>query len=260
MFFAPRWIASHVFVALLIAAFIAAGFWQINRLGQRQDTNARVTERLGTVVTLDDAVASTGGLADELDFRRVQLSGEFDTNREIFIANRSREGVAGFWMWTVFVQDDGNELVVNRGFIDRASILQLPNDAVATRIGAERSPLIIEGLLRLGDLDARLSEDRTQLTRPDAEQAKELLRVDSTLPGEIYLQLEAQEPIRSSDVPIRLPLPDLGEGPHRSYAFQWFTFATIGVVGYGLTLRRIARGDQSRGDVPLDEPINPVAV
>ena len=94
----------------------------------------------------------------------------------------------------------------------------------------------------------------------DSEQAKELLRVDSTLPGEIYLQLEAQEPIRSSDVPIRLPLPDLGEGPHRSYAFQWFTFATIGVVGYGLTLRRIARGDQSRGDVPLDEPINPVAV
>ena len=93
MFFTPRWIASHVFVALLIAAFIAAGLWQINRLGQRQDTNARVTERLGTVVTLDDAVASTAGLADELDFRRVQLSGEFDTNREIFIANRSREGV-----------------------------------------------------------------------------------------------------------------------------------------------------------------------
>lgn len=260
MFVTPRWIASHVFVALLIAAFIAAGFWQINRLGQRQATNERVTERLDTVVALDDAVTATGGIADELDFRRVQVTGQFDTEREILIANRSREGVAGFWMWTVFVDEDGGELVVNRGFIDRASILQLPDVPTAARISPEGTSLIVQGLLRLGNLDARLSEDSTQLTRPDAEQAKSLLGVDSTLPGDIYLQLEAQEPARRSDVPIRLPLPDLTEGPHRSYAFQWFTFATIGVVGYGLTLRRIARGDVSRGDVPIDEPLEPVTV
>lgn len=260
MFFTPRWIASHIFVALLIAAFIVAGFWQINRLGQRQATNERVTERLDAVVTLEDAVAATGGIADELDFRRVQVTGQFDNSREILIANRSREGVAGFWMWTVFVQDNGLELVVNRGFIDRAAILQLPDSVIASRISGERSALTLQGLLRLGDLDARLSEDGTQLTRPDAEQAKSLLGIESTLPGEIYLQLEAQEPVRTSDVPIRLPLPDLSEGPHRSYAFQWFTFATIGIVGYGLTLRRIARGDQSRGDVPLDEPLDPVGV
>ena len=260
MFLTPRWFASHIFVALLIIAFIAAGFWQINRLGQRQATNERVTQRLDTVVTLDDAVAATGNIADELDFRRVQVTGQFDNNRELLIANRSREGVAGFWMWTVFVEDDGSELVVNRGFIDRASILQLPNDSIAARISGERGDLTLQGLLRLGDLDARLSEDSTQLTRPDAEQAKALLGVDSTLPSEIYLQLEAQDPARSSEVPIGLPLPDLTEGPHRSYAFQWFTFATIGIAGYGLTLRRIARGDETRGDVPIDEPLEPLTV
>ena len=257
MFLTPRWFASHIFVALLITAFIAAGFWQINRLGQRQANNERVTQRLDSVVTLDDAVAATGGIADELDFRRVQVTGQFDNSREILIANRSREGVAGFWMWTVFVEDDGSELVVNRGFIDRAAILMLPDVGIAARITGESTPLTLQGLLRLGDLDARLSEDGNQLTRPDAEQAKALLGVDSELPTEIYLQLEAQEPARRSDVPINLPLPDLSEGPHRSYAFQWFTFATIGVVGYGLTLRRIARGDQARGDVPIDEPLEP---
>lgn len=260
MFFTPRWIASHVFVALLIVAFVAAGVWQINRLGQRQATNERVTARLGTVVTLDDAVAGTTGSADELDFRRVQVTGQFDNSREVLIANRSREGVAGFWMWTVFVQDGGEEIVVNRGFVDRATILELPSPTVTARIGGESTDLVLQGLLRLGDLDARLSEDGTQLTRPDAEQAKELLGVDSALPGDIYLQLEAQEPARRSELPIELPLPDLSEGPHRSYAFQWFTFATIGVIGYGLTLRRIARGDQARGDVPIDEPLESVAI
>ena len=255
MFLTPRWLASHLFVVVLVGAFIAAGFWQIERLGQRLDTNERVTSRLDTVVTLDDAVDAADSVADELDFRRVQVRGQYDNDREILIANRSREGVSGFWLWTVFATDD-TEIVVNRGFIDRASILQLPDPVISSRIGAESQEIIIEGLLRLGDLDARLSDDSTQLTRPDAETAKELLGVESDVPVEIYLQLEAQEPRRASDVPIQLPLPDLTDGPHRSYAFQWFTFATIGVVGYGLLLGRIKRGDQSSGDVPLDEDVD----
>ena len=253
MFLTPRWFASHLFVVLLVGAFIVAGLWQIERLGQRQGVNDLVTERLDEVVTLQDAVARSGSVADDLNFRRVQLTGSYDNDREVLIANRSREGVSGFWMWTVFEGDDGTELIVNRGFIDRATVLELPSPTVTSRIGGESTDLIIEGLLRIGDLDARLSEDETQLTRPDAGTAKALLGVDSSLPTEIYLQLEAQEPIRRSEVPIELPLPDLSDGPHRSYAFQWFTFATIGVVGYVLLLVRISRGDQRRGDVPLDE-------
>ena len=35
--------------------------------------------------------------------------------------------------------------------------------------------------------------------------------------------------------------PTLNEGPHLSYAIQWFTFSTIAVIGYPLILRRNAR-------------------
>jgi len=260
MFLTPRWLLSHLFVVVLVAAFVAAGLWQVERLGQRQDTNERVTDRLDTVVTLQDAVATSGLIADELDFRRVQITGNYDNDREVLIANRSREGVSGFWMWTVFVTDDGNEVVVNRGFIDRATVLELEDPGIFSQALGESSDLTLQGFLRLGDLDARLSEDQTQLTRPDATVAKELLGVQSSLPDEIYLQLEAQDPERLSGLPIRVPLPDLSDGPHRSYAFQWFTFATIGIVGYGLLLRRISRGDQRSGDVPLDESVDAVMI
>lgn len=37
----------------------------------------------------------------------------------------------------------------------------------------------------------------------------------------------------------RVPLPELSEGPHLSYAVQWFIFATIALVGYPLVLRRV---------------------
>jgi surfeit locus 1 family protein len=37
-----------------------------------------------------------------------------------------------------------------------------------------------------------------------------------------------------------VPPPELSEGPHLGYAFQWFTFTVIALVGYPLILRRRA--------------------
>lgn len=40
--------------------------------------------------------------------------------------------------------------------------------------------------------------------------------------------------------PARLELPVLDEGPHRSYAVQWFSFAAIAAVGGVVLYRRPA--------------------
>ena len=247
VFITPRWILSHLFALTLIVAFIGAGFWQINRLGQRQDQNALAESRMNTAVLLDDVLDVD---RDSLEFRRVQVAGRFEPASEILIANRSNDGAAGFWIWTNFVTDDG-DLLVNRGFVNRGIILEaegaLPRSSAA--VGSEE--VIIEGLLRTGFDSARVSSDQSQLTRPDPEKAAEILRIDPALDSSVYLSLTGQEPQRVGEIPSTVPLPDLGEGPHRSYAFQWFTFATIGAVGYLLLLRKIARGDQSQGDLPV---------
>jgi cytochrome oxidase assembly protein ShyY1 len=52
--------------------------------------------------------------------------------------------------------------------------------------------------------------------------------------------LQTQTPARERPIPA--PLPDTSEGPHLSYAIQWFTFAAIALVGYGLLVRRARRG------------------
>jgi hypothetical protein len=38
---------------------------------------------------------------------------------------------------------------------------------------------------------------------------------------------------------VPVPPPELSEGPHLSYAVQWFIFSTIAVVGYPVVLRRV---------------------
>ena len=107
------------------------------------------------------------------------------------------------------------------------------------------------GRLRTGLDSGRLSDDATEVSRPDPELVGETFGIESPLSPELYIELVTQLPNHFADIPIPIPDPDLSEGPHRSYAFQWFTFATIGIVGYVILLRRIHRGDESRGDVPL---------
>jgi len=42
----------------------------------------------------------------------------------------------------------------------------------------------------------------------------------------------------AADRIARLSAPPLDEGPHLSYAFQWFAFATVALVGVGIVLRQ----------------------
>jgi hypothetical protein len=50
-------------------------------------------------------------------------------------------------------------------------------------------------------------------------------------------------------LPERVPLLPLNDGPHLSYAIQWFIFATIGVAGYPLLMagRSSAEAGSIRG-------------
>lgn len=247
MFFTPKWIASHVFVLLLIVSFIGAGIWQIGRLFERQDENALVEARMGGVQPYSFALASD---PDSLEYVRVQVEGSFDPEASILIANRSDEGTPGFWMWTNFVTDSGDDLLVNRGFIERSIVLALEGAIPLSDAAPTPGPVTVEGLLRQGIDGGRSTEAGDQLSRPDAVLAVELLGLEPGLDPSMYLELAAQDPARSTSVPRPVPAPDLSEGPHRSYAFQWFVFALMGAIGYAAVIARIRRGDQARGDVP----------
>jgi cytochrome oxidase assembly protein ShyY1 len=52
----------------------------------------------------------------------------------------------------------------------------------------------------------------------------------------LYLQQTAPEP--PGDYPVLLDPPPRDEGPHLSYAIQWFLFAGVVLVGYPILLRK----------------------
>jgi cytochrome oxidase assembly protein ShyY1 len=57
----------------------------------------------------------------------------------------------------------------------------------------------------------------------------------------VYILLQGQQPAQAQ--PETVAPPGFDDGPHLSYAIQWFSFATIAVVGCVVLLVRDRRGN-----------------
>lgn len=238
----PRWLASHLFAASVIALFIAAMFWQLDRREQRIEQNEVIAAR-ADADPLVVADALTAGPPTELDYRRVQDSGTWIDPEVVRVANRSQDGVAGEWIVGLFQTMDGTRIFVNRGFVPLAGVADVPPERQTItgwlRASVERGAFGAEDRGE-GSLVPRLNVDdvAARLTDPDV--------------APVWLQLEAPT---GPGGPDPVPLPERNNGPHLSYAVQWLTFAVLGVAVYGLLLRRIAAGrHRTAAAPPLDEP------
>lgn len=233
----PRWVLSHLFAVAVVALFVSLGFWQLSRLDQRQQLNARIEDRASREpVPVADAL-SAGSDGDSLDFVAVADRGRYVAQDQVVVRNRSQGGAAGSWVVTPLVTRSGTTVLVNRGFIPE--VLATP-DAVPVPPGE----VDVTGWLRrsqqrqgLGPADP--AEGRIgALVRLDVERIDDQVAADL---APVWLQLGSQTPPVEGGLPDPVPLPPLDEGNHLSYAVQWFIFATLGVVVYLLLLRKRAR-------------------
>jgi cytochrome oxidase assembly protein ShyY1 len=230
----PRWLAFHALCLLGIVVMVNLAFWQLRRLDERQEFNAEVTERSAAPVQrLADVLPPDGGpeLADELDaleWYAVRASGTY-TDGQVVVINRSQGGQAGLNVVTPLRLDDGRLLLVNRGFVP------LTADVPAAPAGT----VVVEGRLRT-------SQERRfgQVSDPADGVLTEVRRIDVArlarqLDAEVvplYLDLATSQPPEGA-LPIPVPEPDLSEGPHLSYAVQWFIFSAAVAVGWVLAVR-----------------------
>jgi len=256
----PKWIASHLLVGALVATMVFMGFWQLNRLDQRQSTNNEVTTRIGQPeVDIGDltSAAAEYSVGADVRFRLARATGEYRPDDEVLVLNRSLNGAPGYWVLTPLLLDDGTAVVVNRGWIPfrLAPGEPRPETAAAQGLvvvsGLVRETVVAQGIQSSDPADGVLDA----LARPDLERYQQQLSYE-ILP--VLLQAEATAGAGNSltaDLPVALPRPVLDQGPHFSYATQWFIFSIIGLIGYPLVLRRIARSDGKDGrhsDIPVD--------
>ncbi len=243
----PLWVLLALIVAVATYTFVSLGFWQLDRLAERRLDNTIAEGRasqapvpIDTVMSVDDPIGSTG---EENAFRTVTMTGHFDPSHEVLGRSQTYEGTAGFHVVTPFVDEVGNALLINQGWIP----LSEDTPPFTTDDGVEQT---IEVTLqpsepRLGFGPVEPDGVLQRINRVD------IARLSEQMPYPLYpvygIAYGDSDP---SHLPISVRFPELDEGPHLVYAIQWFTFAAISVGGFWALARSTAKKRQRR---PVDE-------
>lgn len=226
----PRGVFGTAVVLLVAAACVWLGFWQLDRRAQRATLNAGIAARMA-----DAPVELTRSPRDTAEwlYRRVRISGSPDTDRAIVLPGRLYRGSPGAHVVLPVPLGPREAVLVDYGWVpaaDGATVdlaaldLNRPLDAIGLVLpfpgeepGARTTTLT--GAADSGFRRVWFAMDTEALRRQFPYEL-----------GNVHLQLLPAD--SAPRFPVRQAAPELDAGPHLGYAIQWFSFATIAIVGW----------------------------
>jgi surfeit locus 1 family protein len=212
----PIWLLGHVIALAAVLAFARLGVWQLDRLEEKRERNEVIAVRMDGPAkdVLDVSPASAR-------YQHVDAHGTFDEAGQVIVPYQSYKGTVGSHVVTPLLLADGTAVLVNRGWV--------PNDLSAEELDPPSGEVTVEGVL---------------LESQSRRNAVNVGRIQEEYDGELFpLWLSQTAPTAAEDYPVRLDPPARDEGPHRSYAVQWFLFTGVVLVGYPILLRKRMRAE-----------------
>ncbi len=251
--FSRAWWWKTLIVLAAMAVMIRLGFWQLDRLEQRQAFNAHLSEQMQQPPLVLTEQTFEAPLT-EMEYRQVIVHGEFLYAEEIALRNQYWENQWGVHLVTPLrIENSQTAVLVDRGWIPAEAFTSGDWSAFSTP-----GVVTVQGIIRRSQSKADFGMRGDDPPAPEGPRqvAWNFVNIPwiqqqtsvELLP--IYIQ-QAPEAGQQT-LPYRaLPELELSEGPHLGYALQWFTFALILGVGYPFLLRQ-----QDKRSAP-NHPITP---
>ncbi|MSS46531.1 SURF1 family protein [Cutibacterium sp. WCA-380-WT-3A] len=217
-------------VIVLGLVMIRLGQWQLHRLSGRREANDIIrTNHAKPPVEWSTLMGDRHATAT-YQWRPVTITGTFDTAHELQVRYRSNGDDDGSEVVTPIVTKDGHHVLVDRGFLKRSSqqgdMQALPPAPAGT--------VTVTGFVRGNENGKPTATDpvagKVRLINSDA-----IGRAHKIDYASGYISATSMTPAQHGLVPK--DLPHLDDGPHLSYAIQWFCFTAIAVVGLFVLIR-----------------------
>lgn len=230
-----RWIALGTFIAALSILFVNLGLWQLRRWEERKSLNVVLAARMAEApVPVEAAIEAAGGDLEGLKYRPVLAVGRYEPAHEVRVRSQVFAGVAGYHLLTPLVFFRGSAVIVNRGWVGPETDM--------------RSVEPPEGTVEiLGHLQLTQTPGPFGPYDPPEGVLSEVVRVDldrlaKQMPWPLLpVYLTAID--GNSGLPQPVPGPDTSaEGPHFTYAIQWFAFTGVALGGFVALVRRAGQG------------------
>jgi surfeit locus 1 family protein len=243
--FKKRNLFTTLLVILLAGVFVRLGFWQLDRLAARKARAAATIAQMNApVLNLNEISPDTD--LQSMEYRKLIVTGEFDFTGEVVLRNQiwvDEQSVHhnGVHLFTpLHIAGSQYAILIDRGWIPAEEASQIE------RSKYEMTGIVtIEGIVRIAQSKSEMGMVKEPTlaagqTRRDVWNFANLEAIAQQLNYPllpIYLQ---EEP---SGVDNELPyaikeFPDLSQGAHLGFAFQWFALAVIALIGYPILVTR----------------------
>jgi surfeit locus 1 family protein len=221
-----------LFCALAVAAaalFVRLGFWQLARLHERQARNAVIgAQQRSAPIPLAALPRDPAAVR----YRPARVEGRFDYEHELILGSRTRRGSPGVDLLTpVRVTGSDTAVLVNRGWV------YSPDGGTVDRTRwREGDSARVAGYVELYAADAGATRSATD-SRIVRRVSRQEIAAKVPYPVAPYYLVSIGDST-STTHPARREIVALDDGPHRSYAVQWFCFAAIAIGGAAAVVRR----------------------
>lgn len=231
--FSRRW-AGYLALALLFAAVCAGlGNWQVARRDEALAEIERVESNFdANPIAIDEALPDLEYFDPSQKWHPVVMTGVYRTEDQLLVRNRPLNANPGFEVLTPLQLDDGSIFIVDRGWVptgqsqDSPDVIPEPpagQVTVVARLKAGEPKLPGRGADGDQIATVHLPDIAGRLDVPTYTGAYGLMASEDPAPDERPL-------------PVARPIED--EGPHLSYAFQWFVFGIMAFIGLGWAIRQ----------------------
>lgn len=231
-----RWAGYLVLTVVFAIASSALGTWQLNRRAEALAEVARIDANYDAeAVPVAEALPDPAAFDVDQRWQVVALSGEYLAHEEIVVRNRPFAGSSGFEVVTPFLLDSGGVFMVDRGWIAQASDGR-PSEYAAPPSGHVE----VEARLKAGEerIAGRTSTGIEFATIDLDELAERVGEPSYTGAYGVLVQSRSD----AAEPPLAAARPVRDEGPHLSYALQWFVFALLAFIGLGWAANQERKG------------------
>lgn len=227
-----RLITVSTLALLLIFGCVQGALWQYERYETRHANNELIRKNISIAALLleDDLSSKT---ASEIAWRSISLEGNFDPSKEFLIRNRYHEGKYGFGVITLFISDSGKRYWIDRGWVIAGKDAQTP--PVIQKV--DSLPIEITARVRTSEIESRVQGSVFALPGTDATPKLVKWNSEQAIETEpIYFDLiSSSNPEVTPEVATALP--ELSDGPHLAYSFQWILFIFLVLFAWYLVIR-----------------------
>ncbi len=228
-----RWLGYLAMAVVFAIACVALSAWQLSRRDEAVAAMQKVAANYDEApVSVHELVPERDRFSREFEWRPVRLTGRYLADEQLLARNRPFSGQPGFEVLTPLLLDDGSMFVVDRGWLPTGDRQDEPDSVPAPPSGQ------VSVVVRLKASEPALPGRSAPAGQVATIELPAIARAWDAPAYTAAYGLMATENPAPPERPSAAVRPDLTEGNHLSYAFQWLVFAIIGFAGLWFAIRQ----------------------